>query len=59
MPSARTARHHAGGVEQVRKMWGARAARAAEIHVMCDCGGVVPSEKDAQMVSRFGKESVQ
>ncbi len=40
-------------------MWGARAARAAEIHVMCDCGGVVPSEKDAQMVSMFGKESVQ
>lgn len=61
----RSARHHAGGVEQVRKMWGdppslrsfggtCRAARAAEIHIMRDCGGVVPSEKDAQMVSMYG-----
>ena len=42
----RSARHHAGGVEQVRKMWGDRAARAAEIHIMRDCGGVVPSRED-------------
>jgi hypothetical protein len=46
----RSVRHHAGGVEQVRKMWGDRAARAAEIHIMRDCGGVVPSEKEAQMM---------
>lgn len=27
---------------------------AAEIHIRRDCGGVVPSEMDAQMVSLFG-----
>ncbi|MEI7900888.1 MAG: hypothetical protein WCK89_11585 [bacterium] len=53
-PKHRSARHHAGGVEQVRKMWGDRAASAAEIHIRRDYGGAVPSEKDAQMVSMFG-----
>ena len=57
-PKHRSARHHAGGVEHVRKMWGDRAARAAEIHIMRDCGGVVPSEKDAQMVSMFGMKGM-
>ena len=57
-PKHRSARHHAGGVEQVRKMWGDRAALAAEIHIMRDCGGVVPSEKDAQMVNLFGAKAV-
>ena len=52
----RSARHHAGGVEQVRKMWGDRAARAAEIHIERDCGAV-PSEADAQMVSLFGSKA--
>lgn len=56
-PKHRSARHHAGGVEQVRKMWGDRAARAAEIHIMRDCG-VVPSEKDAQMVGMFGMSGI-
>ena len=51
-PKHRGARHHAGGVEQVRKMWGDRAAQAAEIHIRRDCG-VVPSQQDAQMVSLF------
>ena len=50
----RSARHHAGGVEKVRKMWGDRAARAAEIHIMRDCGGIVPEESEAQMVSMCG-----
>jgi hypothetical protein len=31
-PKHRSARHHAGGVEKVRKLWGDRAAQAAEIH---------------------------
>lgn len=57
-PKHRSARHHAGGVEQVRKMWGNRAALAAEIHIKRDCGGLVPSEKDAQMVSMFGPTAV-
>ena len=41
----RSVRHHAGGVALVRKMWGDRAALAAEIHILKDCG-VVPSEQD-------------
>ena len=54
----RSVRHHAGGVEQVRKMWGDRAARAAEIHIRRDCGGVVPSEKDAQRMHMLGAKAV-
>jgi hypothetical protein len=54
----RSVRHHTGGVEQVRKMWGDRAARAAEIHIISDCGGVVPLESEAQMVSMFGARAV-
>lgn len=50
----RAVRHHAGGVEQIRRMWGDLAARAAEIHIMRDCAGIVPGEKEAQMVSRLG-----
>ena len=38
-------------------MWGDRAASAAEIHITRDSGGIVPSEKDAQMVSLFGAEA--
>lgn len=53
-PKHRSARHHTGGVEQIRKMWGDQAARAAEIHIMRDCGGMVPNENDAQVVSMFG-----
>ena len=29
-------RHHEDGVEEVRKKWGDRAARAAEIHIIKD-----------------------
>jgi hypothetical protein len=57
-PKHRSARHHAGGVEQVRKMWGDQAALAAEIHIRRDCGGVVPSEQDAQMVGLLGPKAV-
>ena len=53
-PKHRSARHHVGGVEQVRKMWGDRAALAAEIHICKDCGGQVPTETQAQMWSLFG-----
>ena len=53
-PKHRSARHHRGGVEQVRKMWGDRAARAAEIHIIRDCEGKVPTENEVQMWSLFG-----
>ncbi len=50
----RSARHHKGGVEQVRIMWGDQAARAAEIHIRKDCGGSVPTERNTQLWSLFG-----
>ena len=57
-PKHRSARHHTGGVEQVRKMWGDRAAQAAEIHIRCDCGGKLPDEGQAQIVGLFGPDAV-
>jgi len=38
----RDIRHNVLGVEKVRKMWGERAAQAAEIHIKMDEHGVVP-----------------
>lgn len=52
-PKHRDARHHQGGVEIVRKKWGDKAARAAEIHIIKDCKKV-PTVKEAQMWSLFG-----
>ena len=36
----RDIRHNKMGVEKVRKMWGDRAAQAAEIHIMKDEGKI-------------------
>ncbi len=58
-PKHRSARHHTGGVEEVRKMWGDRAARAAEIHICKDYGGSVPSEKDVQLWSLCGPPKIK
>ncbi len=55
-PKHRSVRHHAGGVEKVRKMWGVRAARAAEIHICKDYGGSVPTEEEAQLWSLCGPQ---
>jgi len=38
----RDIRHNEFGVEKVRKMWGDKAAQAAEIHIKRDEHGVVP-----------------
>jgi len=57
-PKHRDARHHIGGVEEVRKKWGDESARAAEIHIMKDCGGIIPSKEEAQMFSLFGPDIV-
>jgi hypothetical protein len=53
-PKHRSARHHVGGLVLVRKMWGALAARAAEIRIMRDCVENVQNEQDAQMVRLCG-----
>lgn len=34
----RVIRHHLIGVEEVREMWGGRAAQAAKIHILRDFG---------------------
>jgi hypothetical protein len=32
----RKLRHHAAGIEQVRKLWGDQAAKAARLHIIAD-----------------------
>ncbi len=44
--SHRRMRHHREGVEEARRLWGDDAARAAEIHIMADCGGRIPKKSD-------------
>ena len=56
-PKHRSARHHSGGVEEVRRRWGDRSARAAEIHIARDMGGI-PTESQAQQWSLFGPDSI-
>jgi len=41
----RAFRHHAEGIEEVRKKWGDKAAQAAELHVIADFG-YVPTEEE-------------
>lgn len=43
-PNHRSLRHHKQGVESVRKMWGDKAASAAEIHIKKDFFGEVPED---------------
>jgi len=38
-------RHHAEGIEEIRRMWGDEAATAAKIHIIVDCWGI-PSKAD-------------
>lgn len=45
-PLHRRMRHHREGVEEVRHLWGDAAARAAEIHILADCGGRIPKKSD-------------
>lgn len=45
----RDIRHNRNGVEKVRGMWGDRAARAAEIHIIAD-EGQVPEVDDVLML---------
>lgn len=42
-PMHRPFRHHTEGVKSVRAMWGDRAARAAQIHIRKDTGGILPT----------------
>jgi hypothetical protein len=45
----RDIRHHEKGIEEVRKLWGDEAAKAARLHIERDFYGYVPKdEKDVQ-----------
>ena len=46
----RDIRHNVLGVEKVRKMWGDRAAQAAEIHIKADEHGIVPQVDNTFMM---------
>jgi hypothetical protein len=37
-------RHHKAGIEEVRKMWGDKAAKAAELHIVRDEFGYIPRD---------------
>ena len=50
-PEHRRVRHHKAGVEQVRKMWGDEAAKAAELHVLADVGRI-PEDWEYEMDGR-------
>ena len=43
----RVHRHHKEAVEEVRKMWGDEAAKAAEIHILKDEGNI-PSKEEIE-----------
>ena len=54
----REMRHHTEGVEEIRKMWGDKAAQAAEIHIRKDYGTTrIPNKAEAAMYRFFGAPS--
>lgn len=55
-PKHRSARHHEGGVRMAIEKFGVEGGKAAKIHIRKDCNGIIPTEKQAQMWSLFGKE---
>jgi len=48
----RQIRHHKEGVEQIRRLWGDEAAKAAEMHIISDEGKVSSAE---DMKKRYGR----
>jgi hypothetical protein len=52
-PRHRSVRHHTAGVEEVRRIWGDKAAQAAEIHIRADHRGRIPSEQEAKLSGLF------
>lgn len=54
----RDVRHNEKGVEKVRKMFGDRAAQAAEIHIMKDEHGIVPKIDNTFMMRMAFKPEI-
>ena len=50
----RDIRHHEGGIEEVRKMWGNKAAEAARLHIATDFYGHVPKNENDVQAWRIG-----
>ena len=50
----RDIRHHEVGIEEVRKMWGEEAAKAARLHIEADFYGYVPKDADDVLKWRTG-----
>ena len=48
-PAHRYVRHHTAGIEEVRRMWGDRAATAAIIHIKKDFYGQIPTVEETQL----------
>jgi len=44
-PVHRVFSHHRKGIEEVRRMWGDDAAKAAELHVLADMGFVPEDDR--------------
>ena len=54
----REVRHNSESVEEIRKMWGDEAAKAAEIHIRKDYEtNRIPTKKEAAMYRFFGPPS--
>jgi len=51
----RSARHHMEGVQEIIKMYGEEAGKAAIIHIKRDYDGFIPKDRnEAQLWSLFG-----
>ena len=50
----RDIRHHLKGIQEVRKMWGDEAAKAAEIHIIKDFNGWIPKDEIEVQKWRMG-----
>jgi len=47
-PGHRTERHHQEGAEEVRRKWGDKAAKAAEVHIRKDWWGEFPTKAEVE-----------
>jgi len=54
----RDIRHNENGINKVRKMWGERAAKAAEIHIKRDCHGIIPKVDNIFMTRMAFKPNI-
>ena len=56
-PYHRHFRHHKQGVNEVRRMWGEGAAKAAELHILFDMGYIPNQEPVKEIYKRLLEEA--